>query len=53
MFTICLLMARRLRCGGELGGPSRMKWASAGVMLALWLIYVVFSIVQAISEVEE
>jgi solute carrier family 8 (sodium/calcium exchanger) len=53
VLTICLLMARRLRCGGELGGPSRTKWASAAAMLSLWLFYVVFSIVQAISEVEE
>jgi solute carrier family 8 (sodium/calcium exchanger) len=53
VLTICLLMARRFRYGGELGGSNRMKWASASVMLSLWLFYVIFSIVQAISEAEE
>jgi len=51
--TICILMVRRKSVGGELGGRDGAKWASAAAMIALWLIYVVFSIVTAISEQEK
>mmetsp|Transcript_107442 Transcript_107442/g.310550 ORF Transcript_107442/g.310550 Transcript_107442/m.310550 type:complete len:844 (+) Transcript_107442:98-2629(+) len=46
VFTICaimcltLLFVRRRVCGGELGGRSASKWASAGFLSLLWFIYI-------------
>ncbi|CAK0849696.1 unnamed protein product [Prorocentrum cordatum] len=48
--TVGILMVRRSRYGGELGGPDGVKWASAAAMVSLWLIYIVFSVFTAISE---
>ena len=42
---ILLLVLKRLPClgGGELGGPSPVKYGAAFVMICLWMTYVVLS----------
>ena len=49
VFTICavlsiiLLMVRRIFGRGELGGPKATRYASAMLLLFLWLSYVLLS----------
>jgi len=35
----CLIIRRKI-CGGELGGPSALKWGSAAFCVFLWFLYV-------------
>ena len=44
-----VLAARRKICGGELGGPPLLKWVSFGVLISLWVIYIVVSSLVVIS----
>lgn len=44
-----LLMTARRKCrrvGGELGGPRLLAWLSFAALIALWLLYIVLSIVR-------
>ncbi|KAF4731511.1 Sodium/calcium exchanger 2, partial [Perkinsus olseni] len=49
VFTICafvclaILVARRAKYGGELGGPKNGKRISAGVLVLLWVAYITAS----------
>ena len=48
--SICcfiILIARRLVFGGELGGPKVSAYLSAAVLVALWVIYILFSSLKA------
>jgi len=47
-----LLTARRVFIGGELGGPTTSKWASAMICWILWLFYIVMSILNAIGALD-
>jgi len=47
---IVLLAVRRLRCGGELGGPSRAKYASATFLTFLWFLYIGLSAWRSLEE---
>ena len=41
-------MSNRLQViGGELGGPKVSKYITASMMISLWLIYIIFSIIEA------
>jgi len=44
--VICfmILVARRIIIGGELGGPPASRYLSCGVLIFLWLVYIVLSI---------
>jgi len=54
VFTACalaclgLLVARRLTYGGELGGPRRAQLRDSGILVLLWLLYIVASIVNSV-----
>jgi Ca2+/Na+ antiporter len=50
MCCIILLAVRRQAFGGELGGPAGPKWASAGFLLFLWLIYIILSSWMSLSD---
>jgi len=43
--VICLttLYVRRVFVGGELGGPAGLKYATSGMFVSLWLLYVLLS----------
>ncbi len=50
VIAISLLIARRfLKPFGqaELGGPKVAKWVSAGIMVTLWVLYILFSSLEA------
>jgi solute carrier family 8 (sodium/calcium exchanger) len=49
LVAIMVLAARRKICGGELGGPPLLKWVSFGVLISLWVIYIVVSSLVVIS----
>lgn len=42
-----ILIGRRVVVGGELGGPHASKTASCAVLICLWVVYLVFSILNA------
>jgi hypothetical protein len=44
-----ILGLRRKFIGGELGGPKLSAYASAGVLVGLWVLYIVLSIVKSIN----
>ena len=44
---ICILMARRIFIGGELGGTMFGKYISGIILVFLWLVYVLMSTLQA------
>jgi len=54
VFTCCaiacimLLMVRRLKYGGELGGPASACRRDSSILVLLWIIYVVASIVNSV-----
>merc|ERR1712151_501374 len=48
--SIAVLMLRRRSIDAELGGPNTLKWVSAGVMVLLWLIYIIYSIHLSLAE---
>jgi len=55
VFVVCSLVCflilgvRRCVIGGELGGPRNSAYASAAMLIGLWLIYVILSIIKATS----
>lgn len=49
VLCIIALIARRMLFGGELGGPQKPKLLTAAFMVLLWLIYVIVSAVNIIS----
>ena len=55
IFLLCslicyiILMLRRIFIGGELGGPKLTAYASAGVLVLLWVIYITLSTIKATS----
>jgi len=46
-----ILVTRRLVIGGELGGPAWSARLSAAMLVALWLVYVVFSSLKAYGQI--
>lgn len=42
--ALATIRLRRIRLGGELGGPFKMKVLSAGLLISLWFFYVSLSI---------
>ena len=50
LVAIGLLTFRRKACGGELGGPSGLKWASFTILCSLWLVYIVVSSIVVLSK---
>ena len=46
-FTI--LIIRRVAVGGELGGPAFTKWASFFILVSLWVVYALFSSLNAVD----
>mmetsp|Transcript_12255 Transcript_12255/g.27795 ORF Transcript_12255/g.27795 Transcript_12255/m.27795 type:complete len:960 (-) Transcript_12255:189-3068(-) len=44
MVALCLIRFRRIKLGGELGGPAGLKIFSGIVLVMLWLFYIVASI---------
>jgi len=48
--SIIVLYVRRKLCGGELGGPTRPRWASFCFLLFLWFLYIGLSSWQSLSE---
>ena len=42
-----LLVVRRFKVGGELGGSQMGRSLSAGILVCLWFFYLVMSILQA------
>lgn len=45
-----ILIIRRIVVGGELGGPAVSKYLSAVILVSLWLVYIVFSIINAYTD---
>ena len=43
VIAIILLVTRRFVAGAELGGPTVLKYVSAVILVALWVIYVLMS----------
>mmetsp|Transcript_46279 Transcript_46279/g.110119 ORF Transcript_46279/g.110119 Transcript_46279/m.110119 type:complete len:873 (-) Transcript_46279:231-2849(-) len=52
---VCLggLMFRRLKFGGELGGPPAMAYLSSGIFVSLWLIYVAVSSIVTVQSQQD
>jgi uncharacterized membrane protein YgcG len=50
--VICfiILILRRYFIGGELGGPKVTRYASCFILICLWVLYIVLSIVEAVSD---
>lgn len=46
---VVVLLLRRKFLGGELGGPARIKYATSGFLVFLWLVYVCVSAAVVIS----
>lgn len=46
VFCFMILIIRRKAFGGELGGPYKSKVFSAILMVILWVVYLLFSILQ-------
>jgi len=42
-----ILTIRRIKFGGELGGPKSSQWIAAVILVCLWCIYILFSTLQA------
>merc|ERR1712139_427377 len=43
VLTLSVLLIRRKKYGGELGGPAGPMWCTFGVLCFLWLTYVMMS----------
>lgn len=41
-----ILVLRRWKLKGELGGPALTKWLSAGILVLLWVFYILMSTLQ-------
>ena len=46
LLCIIFLFVRRLKIGGELGGPYNTRVASCVLLVCFWTIYIILSIVQ-------
>lgn len=49
ILCISLLLWRRCRYGGELGGPKLAQRRDAGLLLVLWVVYIVASIIVSVT----
>ncbi|XP_041122424.1 sodium/calcium exchanger 3 [Polyodon spathula] len=47
-----LLYRRRAHIGGELGGPRRHRLATSGFFICLWLLYILFSALEAYCHIQ-
>lgn len=47
---VSILLVRRQVHGGELGGPQWSKWATSGVLVLLWCLYVTLSSIYTLKE---
>lgn len=47
VITLGVLVIRRFKLGGELGGNNRPKYATAILLLLLWFVYVLLSSLKA------
>lgn len=47
-----ILLTRRYVIGGELGGPKTSAYASAALLVSLWLIYIILSIIKSLSNLK-
>lgn len=50
---LCMLMVRRQRCGGELGGTRAWKIGSSGFLVLLWFVYISLASWRFISEMND
>lgn len=48
---VSVLLLRRKFAGGELGGPNRLRYISAGLLITFWFIYIIVSASIAYSNV--
>eukprot|EP00928_Gymnodinium_smaydae_P080280 TRINITY_DN64008_c0_g1_i1.p1 TRINITY_DN64008_c0_g1~~TRINITY_DN64008_c0_g1_i1.p1 ORF type:complete len:850 (+),score=179.98 TRINITY_DN64008_c0_g1_i1:156-2705(+) len=48
ILAIALLVARRKLFGGELGGPAVAKYATAAILVFMWLIFIVLFVIQVL-----
>lgn len=46
LVCFAILMLRRWKLEGELGGPPLTKWLSAGILVLLWIFYITMSSLQ-------
>jgi len=51
VITLSVLMLRRFKVGGELGGPTSLKYGTASLFLMLWFIYVLLSSLKAYGDI--
>lgn len=49
LVCFALLAIRRIVIGGELGGPVTSRWITAIMCFSLWVIYIVFSILNTLK----
>ncbi|MGH0132377.1 UNVERIFIED_CONTAM: hypothetical protein FKN15_048270 [Acipenser sinensis] len=47
-----LLYRRRAHIGGELGGPRKHRLATSGFFICLWLLYILFSALEAYCHIQ-
>ena len=47
---VAVLMTRRRIAGGELGGPNRLRYMSAALLVSFWLIYIIVSSINAYAQ---
>eukprot|EP00449_Zooxanthella_nutricula_P042619 CAMPEP_0198610332 /NCGR_PEP_ID=MMETSP1462-20131121/156839_1 /TAXON_ID=1333877 /ORGANISM="Brandtodinium nutriculum, Strain RCC3387" /LENGTH=858 /DNA_ID=CAMNT_0044342137 /DNA_START=35 /DNA_END=2612 /DNA_ORIENTATION=+ len=52
VLCISLLALRRWKFGGELGGPTMEKWASAGFLTLLWFTYIGLSSWRSLQDLQ-
>jgi solute carrier family 8 (sodium/calcium exchanger) len=48
MIAAALMQWRRMKYGGELGGPNRDALVGAGVFIGIWLVYIAANIAYAV-----
>jgi len=49
LVCVAVLLLRRYKAGGELGGPEKLKYCSSAFFFGLWLIYIALSIWYALT----
>jgi len=47
--AIAILMFRRAKYGGELGGPKAAQLRDAAILTVLWVLFIVVSVVRSVS----
>jgi len=50
MFAFFLLGWRRIKFGGELGGPKKWQYVSSIIMTLLWVVYIIVSAITSIED---